>query len=266
MKNVLKFDFYKFARTKSTHVMLFCIAAFALLMTAIAAYLLHLTQMDVLNASLTVTTAVTTTTSVADWCVDIMSGDWMLLFIMIYAILFSCNDYATGFLKNGYNALEKKWHYVLSKMAIVAVFSVLASLLTCIVTIVSNLAFVHSPSFGDAGAFIVFALNKTFLLIAYGCVGVLLSFLLRKASACLALSMVYSFGFVNLVYLGINLLVRLAGLSKTFDIQNYTIIGNMLLLGMNIDLKQQLTLLAVGTIAILLSFLASSFLFAKRDV
>lgn len=268
MGKLLKFDFYKAVKSISTWIILLCVIAFSIASLAIT--YISKTEGELPDVALEIGEQATIVPleemTVVDWCVDSISGDFLMLFVVVFAVLFTCNDYATGFIKNTYNTIKTKWHYVFSKLVIISVFTILTIAAAYIVTLIFNIAVVKSTSFGDVSEMLIFTMNKAFLLIAYGCVGVLISFILKKSTSGLIISMGYSFMFANLIYTGINQIVKSTGISDTFDVQKYTLVGNTILLNPNISSEQQTIVLIVCGVAITVSFVISSILFAKRDI
>lgn len=268
MGKILKFDFYKVEKSINTWMILLCVVCFSIASLTIT--YISKTEGELPDVALEIGEQTTSVPleemTVVDWCVDSIGGDFLMLFVVVFAVLFTCNDYSTGFIKNIYNTIKNKWLYVLSKFVVVAVFTVLTIIVVYAVTIIFNFAVVKPIAFGDVTEIVIFTLNKAFLLIAYGCVGVLISFVLKKSTVGLIISMGYSFMFANLIYTGINQIVMSAGLSDTFDVQKYTLVGNTILLNSNISTEQQLIVVIVGCVVITLSFVISSILFKKRDI
>lgn len=268
MGKILKFDFYKAIKSMSTWIILLCVIVFSIASLTIT--YVSKTEGELPDVALEIGEQTTIIPleemTVADWCVDAISGDFLMLFVAVFAVLFVCNDFATGFIKNIYNNLRNKWHYVLSKFVVISVFTILTIIAAYSVTMIFNLAVVKSSSFGDVSEIITFTLNKAFLLIAYGCVGALISFILKKATVGLIISMGYSFMFANLIYTGINQIVKSTGLSEKFDIQKYTLVGNAVSIGPDPSSEQQVIVLIVCVISIVASFVISSIVFSKRDV
>ena len=268
MGKILKFDFYKAIKSISTWIILLCVIGFSIASLTIT--YVSKTDGELPDVALEIGEQTTIVPleemTVVDWCVDSISGDFLMLFVAVFAVLFTCNDYATGFIKNTYNTIKNKWHYVLSKFVVISVFTIMTIIATYIVTMIFNLAVVKSSSFGDVSEMFIFTLNKAVLLIAYGCVGVLISFVLKKSTAGLIITMGYSFMFANLIYTGINQIVKSAGISDTFDVQKYTLVGNTISLNPDISSEQQWIVVIVCSIAIVVSFVISSILFAKRDI
>lgn len=268
MGKILKFDFYKAIKSISTWIILFCVMFFSIASLTIT--YISKTEGELPDVALEIGEQTTIVPleemTVVDWCIDAISGDFLMLFVAVFAILFTCNDYATGFIKNIYNTMRTKWHYVLSKFVVISVFTILTIIATYSVTMVFNLAVVNSSSFGDVTEMIVFTLNKAFLLIAYGCVGAFISFILKKATAGLIISMGYSFMFANLIYTGINQVIKSTGISEKFDIQKYTLVGNAVSIGPKLSSEQQIIVLVVCIVAIVTSFVISTIIFSKRDI
>lgn len=268
MGRLLKFDLYKSVKSASTWIVLLCVIVFSIVSLSLT--YVSKTEGELPDVALEIGELTTTVPledmTVVDWCIDSVSGDFLMLFVIVFAILFSCTDYTTGFIKNVYNSLKHKWIYVLSKLIVVSAFTILTIVLTYIVTVSFNLAIVQSSTFGDIAELLKFTFYKGLLLVAYGCVGVLVSFILRKATAGLVFCMGYSFMFANLVYSGINQIVKSAKIAENFDIQKYTLVGNAISVSPDVSSEQEGIILIVCLSAIAISFIISSLLFSRRDI
>ena len=168
MGKILKFDFYKAIKSISTWIILLCVIVFSIASLTIT----YVSKTDGELPDIALEIGEQTTIipleemTVVDWCVDSISGDFLMLFVAVFAILFTCNDYATGFIKNTYNTIKSKWHYVLSKFVVISVFTIMTILSAYLVTMIFNLIVVNSTSFGDISELLVFTLNKAILLIS----------------------------------------------------------------------------------------------------
>lgn len=267
MKRILKFDFYKAVKSVSTWIILLCVAVFTIASMTITYGAKNGSELPdaVMEISEGAAAVSLEKMTVADWCMDAAGGDFLMLFVIVFAVLFTCGDYSTGFMKNIYNPIRNKWKYVLSKMIVTAVFTVLTVVLTYAIAMIYNLIIIRSAAFGNGSGLLWFTLYKTILLIAYGCVGVMVSFILRKTTAALIVCMGYSFMFANLIYTGVNQLARGAG-AAAFDIRKYTLVGNILLMGPNMQGGQKPVVWIVCFAAAAVSFLVSTMLFSKRDI
>ena len=84
---------------------------------------------------------------------------------------------------------------------------------------------------------------------------VMTSFILRKSTSSLVLTMGYSFMFSSLIYTGINQFIKSVGIAKDFDIQKYTLVGNAISLSSHISSEQQRIMLTVCCVGLIVSFL-----------
>ena len=127
MRRMLKFDFYKSVKSISTWVILLCVVVFSIASLTIT----YISKTDGELPHVAIEIGDQTTIfpldemTVVDWCIDSISGDFLMLFVIVFAVLFACNDYATGFIKNIYNNINHKYHYVLSKIVVVSIFTII---------------------------------------------------------------------------------------------------------------------------------------------
>jgi|GEM_PF-2357590 len=268
MLSLLKFDLYKVFKSLGTWIIILCLVGFSIASLTIVYNMKTENNLGEIASEISegTTAASLEEMSVVDWCIETVGGDFLMLFVLIFAVLFVCSDYTSGYIKNIYNTIRKKWQYILSKFVIVGLFVIISILIVYIVTILFNVIIVKSNDFGDASLLLKYSLNKALLLIAYGGVVMMVSFILRKATDSLIVCMAYSFMFVNLIYTGINQAVKYLNIAKDFDIQKYMLVGNAISLSTDITSQQQGIILIVSLLGILISFIISTMVFTKRDI
>lgn len=268
MVNILKFDLYKMRKSISTWIVIFLVFVFTIASLAITYTSKTSSELpdmiEGIGAQATIVPLEDMT--VVDWCIDSISGDFLMLFIAVFIILFACTDYSSGYIKNIYGSIKNKWNYVFSKGIIVLIFTVLSILVAYITTICFNVLIVHSESFGSVQELLKYSTLKMLLLFAYGMIGVCVSLIARKATVGLIVVMGYSFMFSNILYTGINQIVKNIFDVNDFAVEKYTLIGNTVSLGADVQSKEILIIVIVSLSIMLLSSVISSFFFSKRDV
>ena len=268
MGNILKFDLYKMRKSISTWIVLFLVFVFTIASLAITYTSKTSNELpdmiEEIGAQATIVPLEDMTT--VDWCIDSVSGDFLMLFIAVFIILFVCTDYSSGYIKNIYGSIKSKWHYVFSKGIIALIFTILSIVVAYITTICFNALVVHSESFGNIQELLKYSALKTLLLFAYGMLGVCVALISRKATIGLIAVMGYSFMFANILYTGLNQLVNNIFDVSDFAIEKYTLIGNTVSLNAHTQSKEVLIILIVSLSIMFLSFTISSIFFSKRDV
>ena len=271
MINLLKFDFFKLRKSRSTWIILLLVVLFTTLSVMITytsltgniddkmtnyAYeisgerdLLHLSDM-----------------TVVDWIQDAVSGGFFTIFIAIYTVLFVISDFSFGYIKNIYGSIYLKTNYFISKLLISSFFIMLTTITSYIITIVISKLYIGVSDYGSITKLLKYTLIQTLLLISFSSLIIALTIMVGKGLNAIIISMGYSLIFFELLYTSVNQLVK--GLFKIsdFNIAKYTIIGNMREITLEASGKQYGIAIVVSLLVIIISLIMGSIFFAKKDV
>ena len=204
--------------------------------------------------------------SIVDWCIDSVSGDFLMLFVAVFAIVFVCSDYSSGYIKNIYGCIKNKLLYGISKIVVIVVFVFLSMLVAYVTTMIANLIIIKSDSWGEFWELIKYTGVKILLLTAYGTVCCMIATITRKATVALVIVMGYSFLFANMMYTGINQLVTKGIHAHEFAIEKYALIANTISVNLSSTPEQINMSIIVSLVAIVFSISLGTFFFKKGDV
>lgn len=270
MNSILRFDLYKARKSISTWIVLLCVVVFTVLSLIITYSTLQgettdgaLSMMQQLGEEIGVPYHNET---IVDWCVDATSGDFLMMFVLVFAIIAVSGDFSSGYIKNVYGATKHKEFYVCSKFLLIAIFSMIAILVSYIVTIVFNVLLIGANSFGNVSDFLIYTVVKILLSVSFGTLVCTISIIAKRGLVSALISIGYAFMFANPLYSGINLAIQRITNTQNFDIAKYTLIGNTMLLNMNTSNNQLYIAITVSIVMILLSFLCGCMFFARRDI
>lgn len=268
MLKLLKIDLYKFKHTLSTWVLFLCIIIFTI--TSLSITYTSQSEGTLPSAIEEISSQITIPNienmTIIEWCIDATSGDFLMLFIAIFAILFSTSDFSSGYIKNIYGCINGKWKYIISKLIVVFLFVFSSILLTYITASCYCKIVVHAVEIGDFEDIVLYTLMKMLLLTAYGMLCVTLSIILRKATTVLVVIIGYSFMFSSTIYTIINKIINSLLDVQNFAIEKYALVSNTISVSVDMSLRSKEIGIIVGLIAILVSLLLSNISFTKQDI
>lgn len=268
MIDVLKFDLFKARKSVSTWIIVVCVCIFTFASLGIT--YVSKSEGELPEVALEIGEQITTQSvsemTVVDWCVDAITGDFLLLFIVVFAVIFVSSDFSSGYIKNIYGCIERKISYVVSKIMIISFFSILIIAVSYISCVIFNYMIIKSGAFGDIGEFLKFTFFKLLLSVAFGSIVSCITIVVKKATASMVICMGYSFMFVNIFYTGINQVLNNVFEIEDFNIEKYTVIGNTISLNLNISSEQSTIIGIISMLAILISIVFGSIIFGKSDI
>lgn len=267
MLNNLRFDFYKSYKSISTWIILFCVVAFSLLSISITYFSAKDgSNMPDIVQQIGEDIEIPTNTCVVDWLTDVTSGDFLMMFVLVFAVILISNDFSFGYIKNIYGISKNKSNYVLSKILVIACFSILSILLSYAVALISNVLFIKEATFGDINQLLKYTIAKAILTISFGTFVATITIISKKGLISTLITFGYSFLFSNMIYSGINQIVKGIANVDNFDISKYTLIGNTLLLNNKSDNHQINIGILVAVIIIITAYISSSCFYKNKDL
>lgn len=192
-------------------------------------------------------------------------GKVISLFIAIFSVLFSTADLRNGFIKNIGGQTKKRYHLILSKAAVLFLFTVLTFVVTVAVQTISNIISFGYLEFGPQKEFLSYLLTEGMLhyglaLIVMG-IAILISnnVISMTIAVCLCMNMtMILYGFVN------NAGDMLFG--ETWNIVPYTVSGQIGSIGIHLTGQEALRGIWTAAIYGIVFVILSMFVFQKRDI
>ena len=154
------------------------------------------------------------------WCQDIISGDFLLPFIIIFSALTVGRDFSSGFIKSVISRFNRL-QYVTGKIVVLMVFIIMANLATFCAVIVSNMVFFKFNSVGEVNSYLKIFLTEFLLCLTIGLIVEFLTFISKKQIFSLSGTMLYYLLFANMLYSIVNKIIKVDG----FEIEKYTVFG-----------------------------------------
>ena len=200
-----------------------------------------------------------------DYAAEVLSGNFLSLFVAISVPVIICEIYSNGYIKNIYNIDEQKKYYIIGKL--VAIFCVVFfyTILTLIATGVCGIVMFDFDGIGNVERYIRFALLHILCNVSFGCVIMFISELIRKVSISMISAILYVVMLCDLLYQFINSVI--SNLVDTqLDISDYTIMGNMTNLTMNSDEADIIRTVIVAIVYLIIFSVLTQITFLRRDV
>ncbi|MDR0890853.1 MAG: hypothetical protein LBM05_01855 [Endomicrobium sp.] len=200
-----------------------------------------------------------------DYAAEIISGNFLSLFVAISVPVIICEAFGNGYIKNIYNFSEQKKYYIIGKL--VSIFSVIAFyvFITLLATGISGIVMFKFKGIGNVKKYIVFVLLHILCNVAFGCVIMLISELFRKLSISMIIGVIYVVMLCDLLYQTINSVV-LHLVNVKFDISDYTVMGNMTKLTMDSEKGDIIRTVLISVAFIAVFSVLTHILFLRRDV
>lgn len=271
MIHCVKFDIMKTVKSISTWLLLAFVLAFVAISVSISYASLHPSavteNMDIISEMPSqLAGRALGDVSLTEWFSDAISGDFLVLFVIIFSVILVSVDFSSGYIKNIYGHIQYNSHFVLSKIILAALFVLLLLAASFVTILVCNWAFLKAPAFGDLSALLLSNSVRALLCIALASLVICLSFVVKKGLVAMIASILYATMLSPTIYVGVNQLVKRLWHLQDFRIQEYTVIGNITNLSLDTTGKQYAVAAVVAIAAILLSATVSNIVFSKQDV
>lgn len=154
------------------------------------------------------------------WCEDIISGDFLIVFTIIFAALIAGKDYSSGYIKTIINAKNRQYYFV-SKLVILILYITMMLIATFLATVICNIFFLKTGSLGTFSSYIRMLIMQFILNVTVGALVEMIVFIAKKQIVALIAPMVYYLFFSSMLYSIINKFIK----TMEFDISKYTIFG-----------------------------------------
>lgn len=200
-----------------------------------------------------------------DYAAEIISGNFLSLFVAISVPVIICEAFGNGYIKNIYNFSEQKKYYIIGKLVSIFCILIFYSLLTVLATGISGIFMFEFSGIGNVKKYIVFVLLHILCNVAFGCVIMFISELFRKVAISMIIGIIYVVMLCDLLYQVINSAV-LRLVNVKFDISDYTVMGNMTKLTMNSGKEDIIRTILIAVAYVTVFSVLTHVLFLRRDV
>ena len=200
-----------------------------------------------------------------DYAAEVLSGNFLSLFVAISVPTVICESFANGYIKNVYNCKIQKNYYAVGKVVVILCIVMFYTLLTLLATCISGLFWFDFEGVGNVAQYIKFASLQILCNTSFGCVIMFVSELFRKLSLSMISGILYVVMLCDLLYQFMNSLISNVGI-ENFEVEKYTIIGNMTNLTMDSNGDDIFYTIVVAVVYMVIFASLSQLMFLKRDV
>lgn len=255
MLNIIRMDLHRFIRSKSLYI----ITAACM---AITAFMMYALNFSIDNAA---ELGITPLHSIDEFASEFFIGNFLIVFIIIFAVIFMNAEYKYGFNKNIYSLTDNKFKFVLSKIIMVTLFTVIlyaASLLVVVIScwITGDLRFNNPKGFA--------ALIGIGILAHVSIVSITVAIfnLARHSTVPMIIGMLYVL-MGNMLFNLINFLVGRVFHVSDFMISKYTSLGNITLHLSDVSsIATNVRCIIVAIIMLIVGMLIGTLALEKKDV
>lgn len=199
-------------------------------------------------------------------------GNFFIVFIVIFAVVFSSAEYKSGYIKNTAAHTSPRYLSYFSNLIIVTVFTAILFLVGGIIVSIGGIImdvidFNKSPEliFDYIKSIIPFMATKFLNNVSLTAFFLMIFYLLRNATPVMISGLTYTmlgtalFGLINVV-------IAAAFNKADFDISLYTNLGNMTYVGIGADTSDIVRSIIVSVVILGISTFVSCFTLQKKDV
>lgn len=277
MLNMLKMDLYRMFRTKSLYI-IWIIMAVALIYTTQLLSLdyetIHQTgqettadeeEMVNIGISVTLPTDPKEEVTVYDVMYANAGGEFLGLFIVIFAVLFSTADMNSGYVKNIAGQVKNRGNLIFSKAAVLMLFVIMTICGTMVIQMMSNYLVFGNLELGNVKEFCLYMGTQTMLHCALALIVMAISIILRNNVASMVIALCLTMNVMTIIYSGIDKFVAKLGV-KDFAFSEYTVTSKIAMLPMEMTFKDSAEGIAISAIFIIITTGIAAYVFKKRDI
>lgn len=263
MLNMIRMELYRMFCTKSLYVIWIILAAAIVFTTSLTAdemksYTMEEKQEQYEYATgqksdeqtnigmmVTISTKPGEDVTVFDLFYANLTGKFIALFMVIFAVLYSSADMMSGFVKNVAGQIGDRGGLVFAKSVSLFVYSVFTILLFALVQAISNGMYFDKFVWGSGKEFLLYGGIQILLHFAYVMIAMCLTIILRNNVISIVAVICMCMNVLIIFYGFIDKLVGKTGI-EDFHVLNYTVSGKMTSLPMNVTVNAAATSSAVG--------------------
>lgn len=202
-----------------------------------------------------------------DYCESIICSDAILMFVTIFSVLLSLQEYQYGYIKNIWGIFKHERDFIISKMVMILMYVILQIILSCLIVGMCNVFLLKAALGDNISDFFVMCIQQVLLELAFGTVIMAISLFVRKIIGVLIASIIYVAFIQNLLYQAIDLIINKIGKFEVeFEIGNYLIYGNIERITMSANMEDGIRACIIAFIFIIVAFTMAWLGLKKRDV
>lgn len=281
MLKMIKMDLYRMFRTKSMYVIWIVLAVILLITTSLCKtdyeYLNEEDAMqqeqiaeptvDDINVGMMVTlpTEPGEKVTVFDIFFANSQGKFYALFLVIFSVLFSTADISSGYIKNIGGQVWNRGSLIFSRSIALAVFTVLTMAGAFLFQAAANCIVFGELEWGNTKVILSYFVTELALHYALVLICMAIAIILKNNVISMVIAVCLTMNVMTIVYGVVNNAIQKIGI-QNFQINKYTITGELSLLPMNPSGNECLAAFGVAMVFIVIMISASSVVFQKRDI
>ena len=269
MRNVIKTEFYLTIRNKMWWMLSIAVACFTIFFTVMLYYSSDgaINSAGDINIQNIGQEVVSRDLSFIDYLQEIICSDVMVMFVTVFTILLSLQEYTHGYLKNIWMNIGKKSNYYLTKILVIFSYVLYLFLIVVITLFLLDAILLKTSDVGDVKAFFGVCLAQCFYEVVFGIIAMTFALCMKKMVPSLICGIVY-IAFANQVMCGIiNLIVnKNINLSTEFRIEQYLVYGNIMLTKTGIEVDAMIRAICVAGLWAIVALVVCSWKINKRDI
>ena len=281
MLNMIKMDLYRMFRTKSMYVVWIVLAVSVLFTTFMCK-----TDYDSLSKedtvrqeqfaeptaeNINVGMMVTLPTepgekvTVYDIFFANSQGKFYVLFLVIFAVMFSTADIGSGYIKNIGGQVRSRRNLIFSKASVLFVYTTVTMLLYFIIQIIAQQMYFGYLEWGNGSELLRYFGIQILLHYALVLISMAIAVVLNSNVFSMTIVICLCMNTMIVLYGVINHLIQKAGV-ENFQILKYTVTGKIALLSMSPTNKECLTAVVIAAAFGIVVTLLTAWVFRKRDI
>ena len=279
MLNMIKMDLYRMFHTKAVYVIWIVMAASICFTTSLSKVDYQALMQDTngvqenpseeealnLGMQVTIPTEPGEKVTVYDQVYGNLQGKFVALFLLIYVVIFSAADLSSGYIKNIGGQVRKRHNLILSKAAVLFLFTALSLLLYVILQAVSQGLFFGYLEWGSLPALVKYMAVQLFLHYALVLICMALSVIRKNNVISMTLSVCLSMNVMTILYSGADKILQRMGIDD-FHLIEHTVTGKITLLPMYPGTRELMYAFGTATGFLVAAAVLTCLVFRRRDI
>lgn len=207
MINILKMDFHRFKTNKMMYILLLIFSAFQVF----AIFMMRQYEQPVEQGEVLVSAM---NESQFIQLVLAQTPSWVLMYIAVFSVYFYMSEYNAGFYKNYISMKNARIYSVISKILILALFTLLMFITMIISDLIGRTIFFNHADIGDVGYFIKLLIGQFLLHWAFSIVILCISIFSKKLMTSLVVGVALALNILGMVVGALDALVDKINVSQ----------------------------------------------------
>lgn len=236
MFNIIRMELYRLFKTKSMYVIWIVMLLMVILSTVIVAtdtvsederqVTQEYHQEENVGVSVVLPTLDKESLTLSDFVTANMQARVIVIFIVIFAVIYTTADTGTGYIKNIAGQMKKREYLVVGKVVALFVNVVITTAIFVAGQALSNLLFLGHLDSGGLGNLAAYLGIQVLLHFAMAVVSMAVAAIIRNSVVSMTLVICISMNIMAILYSGIDKLVQKAGI-ENFQTIKHTVMGKI---------------------------------------